>query len=134
VCFFLLSFIFLHLPKELGSHPRIEQYQMATTVTDDGRLVFLYSVEKGICPKSYGMNVALMAGSKRLLFVLPLSFMANDLSMSFQQFQIVLFNVPTRLQRRSRSNHVLDYNKLALRHSPMSPPKLGSAWMRQHVK
>jgi len=50
------------LSEEFKRHPYIGHYQMATTLDDERKLVFKYTLEEGICPKSYGMNVALMAG------------------------------------------------------------------------
>eukprot|EP01117_Protostelium_nocturnum_P016326 TRINITY_DN6438_c0_g1_i1.p1 TRINITY_DN6438_c0_g1~~TRINITY_DN6438_c0_g1_i1.p1 ORF type:complete len:1543 (-),score=515.42 TRINITY_DN6438_c0_g1_i1:107-4735(-) len=49
------------LTEEFGSTKNVSVNQMST-VEYDGKLVFTYQMLPGVCPKSYGMNVARMAG------------------------------------------------------------------------
>eukprot|EP01119_Soliformovum_irregulare_P006079 TRINITY_DN17832_c0_g1_i1.p1 TRINITY_DN17832_c0_g1~~TRINITY_DN17832_c0_g1_i1.p1 ORF type:complete len:257 (-),score=65.38 TRINITY_DN17832_c0_g1_i1:6-683(-) len=49
------------LTDEFKKFSTVANYQMQTAMIDE-KLVFLYTVEKGVCPKSYGMNVAQLAG------------------------------------------------------------------------
>lgn len=51
------------LTDEFKYHPTVLLAQMATTLDDNtGELTFLYKLEPGVCPKSYGMKVAELAG------------------------------------------------------------------------
>lgn len=51
------------LMAEFRHSPLISMYWMACVVSpDDDRVTFLYRFEPGTSPKSYGMNVARLAG------------------------------------------------------------------------
>jgi hypothetical protein len=49
------------LTDEFASDPRVRLGHMACAI-DGGSVVFLYRLEDGVCPRSYGINVARMAG------------------------------------------------------------------------
>eukprot|EP00027_Filamoeba_sp_ATCC50430_P010065 CAMPEP_0168542396 /NCGR_PEP_ID=MMETSP0413-20121227/1326_1 /TAXON_ID=136452 /ORGANISM="Filamoeba nolandi, Strain NC-AS-23-1" /LENGTH=258 /DNA_ID=CAMNT_0008572271 /DNA_START=163 /DNA_END=939 /DNA_ORIENTATION=+ len=49
------------LSEEFKNHPHVSMHQMSS-VMHEGKLVFTYTMEPGVCPKSYGMNVASLAG------------------------------------------------------------------------
>ncbi|KAJ0540686.1 putative DNA mismatch repair protein MutS/MSH [Helianthus annuus] len=69
-CRLLFATHYHPLTKEFATHPHVTLQHMACTfkpVSDnssstDQRLIFLYRLAAGACPKSYGMQVALMAG------------------------------------------------------------------------
>ncbi|KAI7753199.1 hypothetical protein M8C21_012330, partial [Ambrosia artemisiifolia] len=67
-CRLLFATHYHPLTKEFASHPHVTLQHMACTfkpISDnltDQQLVFLYRLAAGACPKSYGMQVALMAG------------------------------------------------------------------------
>jgi DNA mismatch repair protein MSH6 len=51
------------LTEEFHNNPRVLLGHMACSVNEDkGEVLFLYKLRNGVCPKSYGMNVASMAG------------------------------------------------------------------------
>jgi DNA mismatch repair ATPase MutS len=52
------------LTEQLKYHPLIAMYQMECFVNpaDKNDITFLYKYSPGVCPKSYGMHVARMAG------------------------------------------------------------------------
>lgn len=49
------------LTDEFAADPRVRLGHMACAL-DGGSVVFLYRLEDGVCPRSYGINVARMAG------------------------------------------------------------------------
>jgi len=62
-CRVLFSTHYHKLTQEFVSDPRIGLYHMSCFVDDERKdVTFLYKLTRGICPKSYGMNVARMAG------------------------------------------------------------------------
>jgi DNA mismatch repair protein MSH6 len=62
-CRTLLSTHYFPLTDEFGLHPNVATYHMACKVDDNSKsVVFLYKFLRGVCPKSYGLNVALHAG------------------------------------------------------------------------
>jgi len=67
------------LMAEFANDPRIAMFHMACTVEKEN-VTFLYKFTKGVCPKSYGMNVAKLAG-------LPESVVrrAGEMSESFER-------------------------------------------------
>ncbi|XP_076925680.1 DNA mismatch repair protein MSH7-like [Bidens hawaiensis] len=69
-CRLLFATHYHPLTKEFATHPHVTLQHMActfkpisnTSSSPDQELVFLYRLTAGACPKSYGMQVALMAG------------------------------------------------------------------------
>eukprot|EP00761_Pharyngomonas_kirbyi_P004414 gb/GECH01004418.1/.p1 GENE.gb/GECH01004418.1/~~gb/GECH01004418.1/.p1 ORF type:complete len:1061 (+),score=256.66 gb/GECH01004418.1/:1-3183(+) len=62
-CRTLFSTHYFALTEELNNHPEIDMYHMKCDVNEKCREVtFLYKFTKGVSPKSYGLNVARMAG------------------------------------------------------------------------
>ncbi|GAB2292219.1 DNA mismatch repair protein msh7 [Dionaea muscipula] len=68
-CRLLFATHYHPLTKEFGSHPYVNLQHMACTFErrsntseSDSDLVFLYRLDSGACPGSYGLQVALMAG------------------------------------------------------------------------
>ena len=52
-----------HLTEEYAGHPAVAMYNMACHVDPERQdVTFLYKLEPGVCSRSYGMNVAAMAG------------------------------------------------------------------------
>ncbi|KAJ1907253.1 DNA mismatch repair protein msh6 [Tieghemiomyces parasiticus] len=62
-CLGLFSTHYHALTREFAEHPQVRLMHMDCHVDPDQRQVtFLYKLVPGVCPKSYGMNVANMAG------------------------------------------------------------------------
>jgi len=63
-CRTLFSTHYYNLTEQLKFHPLIAMYQMECHVNPENKkdITFLYKYSPGVCPKSYGMNVASMAG------------------------------------------------------------------------
>eukprot|EP00053_Salpingoeca_punica_P015373 m.141445 g.141445 ORF g.141445 m.141445 type:complete len:1202 (+) comp16694_c0_seq1:90-3695(+) len=62
-CRTLFATHFHHLTEEFSRHPDVRMGHMAFHVPENQRdVTFLYKLEDGVCPKSFGMNVASMAG------------------------------------------------------------------------
>jgi DNA mismatch repair protein MSH6 len=63
-CRTLFSTHYYNLTEQLKYHPLIAMYQMECFVNpaDKNDITFLYKYSPGVCPKSYGMHVARMAG------------------------------------------------------------------------
>jgi len=62
-CLSLFSTHYHMLMEEFAQDARIAMYHMACNVdTDDQNVTFMYQFKQGTCPKSYGMNVANLAG------------------------------------------------------------------------
>eukprot|EP00744_Colponema_vietnamica_P022287 GILI01031999.1.p1 GENE.GILI01031999.1~~GILI01031999.1.p1 ORF type:complete len:855 (+),score=230.63 GILI01031999.1:192-2567(+) len=77
------------LCEEFGADPTVANFHMACQVDEEAqRVTFLYKFKKGSCPKSYGMNVARLAG-------LPESVVKKASQMS-QQFEDRLQNAHGR--------------------------------------
>lgn len=60
-CRLLFATHYHPLTKEFASHPHVVLQHMACTFKDQ-ELVFLYRLNSGPCPESYGLQVAAMAG------------------------------------------------------------------------
>lgn len=62
-CRTLFSTHYYMLTEELLSHPFIDMYHMKCVIDSTiSEVIFLYKFVKGVCQKSYGLNVARMAG------------------------------------------------------------------------
>eukprot|EP01116_Phalansterium_solitarium_P014384 TRINITY_DN3201_c0_g1_i1.p1 TRINITY_DN3201_c0_g1~~TRINITY_DN3201_c0_g1_i1.p1 ORF type:complete len:1293 (+),score=371.32 TRINITY_DN3201_c0_g1_i1:91-3879(+) len=61
-CRLLFATHFHQLADDFKDHKFVQRLQMDSTVDDQGGLVFLYSLVPGVAPKSFGTNVARMAG------------------------------------------------------------------------
>lgn len=62
-CLGLFSTHYRQLTTEFQCHPRVGLYHMNCSMDPEHRTVlFLYQLTQGVCPQSYGMNVAAMAG------------------------------------------------------------------------
>ncbi|KAJ1983733.1 DNA mismatch repair protein msh6 [Dimargaris verticillata] len=67
-CLGLFSTHYHALTREMGGHPEIALKHMDCHVDPANRdVTFLYKLVSGVCPKSYGMNVANMAGIPRAI-------------------------------------------------------------------
>lgn len=58
----LFSTHYHRLTEDFAHDPRVQLCHMACTLGQDGRVVFLYRLEGGSCPRSHGLSVARMAG------------------------------------------------------------------------
>ncbi|TPX61213.1 hypothetical protein PhCBS80983_g01244 [Powellomyces hirtus] len=80
-CLGLFSTHYRMLTNEYGNHPLIAMKYMSFMTDEDKREVtFLYKLTDGSCPKSYGMNVASMAGIPKQIVD-----KAEAIAASFQQ-------------------------------------------------
>lgn len=62
-CRTLFSTHYYMLTEELLSHPNIDMFHMKCVIDNSiSEVIFLYKFVKGVCQKSYGLNVARMAG------------------------------------------------------------------------
>ena len=61
-CRALYSTHYHMLLDDFRERPGVKLYHMACRVKDENEVMFLYRFEKGECPRSFGMNVARMAG------------------------------------------------------------------------
>jgi DNA mismatch repair protein MSH6 len=62
-CATLFSTHYHLLTEEFHQDPNVTMKHMACHVDDEKReVVYLYKLTDGVCPRSYGMNVARMAG------------------------------------------------------------------------
>lgn len=62
-CRTLFSTHYHMLLDEFKDYPGVQNYHMAYKANESGdQVIFLYKFVKGECPKSFGLNVARMAG------------------------------------------------------------------------
>eukprot|EP01101_Sappina_pedata_P006177 TRINITY_DN3009_c0_g1_i1.p1 TRINITY_DN3009_c0_g1~~TRINITY_DN3009_c0_g1_i1.p1 ORF type:complete len:160 (-),score=29.52 TRINITY_DN3009_c0_g1_i1:119-598(-) len=62
-CLTLFSTHYHMLTQDLSTSPLVSTFHMSSTIDPiKQRVVYLYMLKRGVCPKSYGMDVALVAG------------------------------------------------------------------------
>lgn len=96
-CLSLFSTHYHMLMEDFAKDERIAMYHMACNVDPNQKdVTFLYKFIKGTCPKSYGMNVATLAG-------LPKSLVNKAQQMS-QNFEIILAKAHNSGKSRKLAN------------------------------
>lgn len=91
-CLTLFTTHYRYLTNQFTQHRQVGMYHMAcTTDTANKSIIFLYKLVPGICPNSYGMNAASLAG-------IPVKIVdrAQEIAEKTEQDQIIIFDKDTQ--------------------------------------